>query len=323
MMNNEILAGLLAEYRLQREQNEREEHRRQDAASRRSPELASMILARQEALYEGIQSMFTGSMPADIEKRMGGYTRRIDELLRENGLPPDQLDPVYRCHECRDTAYAGEDAGTLCVCARKRYTEILAQSRQFENSQTFESYDESVYPSKPLPGTDITQRAYMSALRDRCEEYANALPRPHAPNLLFYGSSGLGKTFLLRAIYMRALDRGVSSQCVTANALLKTIREAYFGHEQKALDMLYEVPLLLIDDLGTEPMLENITVEQIFCLLNERQNARLATVISTNLGLNELKARYTERVLSRLMDARACQQLRFIGEDVRLRRMQA
>jgi DNA replication protein DnaC len=320
MMNSEIMAGLLDEYRLRREQNEREETRRKSEAFRVCPEIGQLIQARQDALYEGIRSMFTGSAPADIEKRMEGYTRQIDRLLSQSGLLPDQLDPVYQCRLCRDTAYTGDDAGTLCECAKRRYTELLAQSRQFENSQTFETYDENVFALKPLPGTDITQRAYMRALRERCEEYANALPRPHAPTMLFYGSSGLGKTFLLRSIYMRALDKGVSSQCVTANTLLKTIREAYFGREQKALDTLYEVPLLLIDDLGTEPMLENITVEQIFCLLNERQNARLATVISTNLGLNELKARYTERVLSRLMDARSCQQLRFVGEDVRLRR---
>ena len=43
------------------------------------------------------------------------------------------------------------------------------------------------------------------------------------------------------------------------------------------------MPLLLIDDLGTEPLMENITVTQLFNLLNERQNRGKHTVISTNL----------------------------------------
>ena len=66
-------------------------------------------------------------------------------------------------------------------------------------------------------------------------------------------------------------------------------------------------------------MLENITVEQLFNLINERQNARLCTVLSTNLTLTELKTRYTERVLSRLLDKRNCLALHFLGEDVRLK----
>ena len=33
---------------------------------------------------------------------------------------------------------------------------------------------------------------------------------------------------------------------------------------------LIDAPLLLIDDLGTEPMMRNITVEYLFTLLNER-----------------------------------------------------
>ena len=74
---------------------------------------------------------------------------------------------------------------------------------------------------------------------------------------------------------------------------------------------------MLLDDLGTEPLIENVTVEELFNLINERQNARKCTVLSTNLTLNEIKTRYTERILSRLRDAHACQTLQFLGRDIR------
>jgi DNA replication protein DnaC len=67
-------------------------------------------------------------------------------------------------------------------------------------------------------------------------------------------------------------------------------------------------------------MWENITVEQLFALIDARFTSRLNTVISTNLSLSELQARYTERITSRLTDVRVCQPLRFLGNDIRKRR---
>lgn len=157
----------------------------------------------------------------------------------------------------------------------------------------------------------------MEVLRRKCEAYADALPNPPQRMLLLYGGSGLGKTYLLRSIHARAREKGVPALCVTANQFIRTARQAIFQRSQEDLDALYETELLLLDDLGTEPLIENVTVEELFNLINERQNARKCTVLSTNLTLNEIKTRYTERILSRLRDAHACQTLQFLGRDIR------
>ena len=67
-----------------------------------------------------------------------------------------------------------------------------------------------------------------------------------------------------------------------------------------------------------EPLFENITVESIFNLLNQRTMKGLGTVISTNLSRVELQKRYTERFTSRLLDARTSLLLAFYGQDIRL-----
>ena len=77
-------------------------------------------------------------------------------------------------------------------------------------------------------------------------------------------------------------------------------------------------PLLLIDDLGTEPMMRNITVEYLFTLLNERIAAKRHTVIATNLSPVQLQERYGERVMSRILDRSRGVALKFVGRDVRL-----
>ena len=80
---------------------------------------------------------------------------------------------------------------------------------------------------------------------------------------------------------------------------------------------LIDAPLLLIDDLGTEPMMRNITVEYLFTLLNERALNKRHTVIATNLTPPLLKERYGERIMSRLSDTKAWDHCRLMGKDLR------
>ena len=73
----------------------------------------------------------------------------------------------------------------------------------------------------------------------------------------------------------------------------------------------------MIDDMGVEPLMENITIVQWFNLINERQLRGKGPVISTNLNVEELRRRYTERITSRLLDGKQCMLLQFLGDDVR------
>ena len=94
------------------------------------------------------------------------------------------------------------------------------------------------------------------------------------------------------------------------------LKNAFFTRSNEA-DALFSSELLLLDDLGMEPLLENVTVEQMYNLLNERLRRGRATVISTNFNMAEIKARYTERVSSRLLDAGQYKAVRLSGQDVR------
>lgn len=318
-MDNRIMQEVLNALSEQRAKNEREEMRRRQEVIEKCPAIGEVMNKRQQTVLASIYSAFQLPVEENLEEKVLQWNAEIKLLLKQNGYPEDYLEPVCACPLCEDSGYVGESKKTLCTCAQNLYAQLLEKGGAFEEEQSFEAFDENVFPEYILPGTDVTQRQYMNVIRRRCEDYANHLPQPAQKTLLLYGGSGLGKTYLLRAIHARARENNVPAICLTANAFLRTAREAYFSRDQQALDALYETELLLIDDLGTEPMLENITVEQLFNLINERQNARLCTVLSTNLTLTELKARYTERVLSRLLDKRNCLALHFLGEDIRLK----
>ena len=113
--------------------------------------------------------------------------------------------------------------------------------------------------------------------------------------------------------------RGFSAVRVTAFRMFEAMRRQHVVGDENydGFSALIEVPLLLIDDLGTEPMMRNITLEYLFTLLNERIAAKRHTVIATNLTPAQLKERYGERVASRLLDRSICAPVQFKGKDLR------
>ncbi|MHC1785905.1 MAG: ATP-binding protein [Christensenellales bacterium] len=319
MMNNELLMQALSERRAFQEKNRVEEERRAQAVSQAHPDIGLLVKARREAIFAGLRQAMQGKAPEQIEEVTQRNNQQIEELLLSYGYGSDYLAPLHDCPLCRDTGYAGSSRKTLCRCVALRYQALLNGAASPQENQTFENYDDSVYPQKLLPGTQTSQRAYTRWLREQCETWADALPETPRKALLLFGKSGLGKTYLLRCVGERAASRGVQTLILTANTLLNQIRKQYFSRDTQEDPLYRDIPLLLIDDLGTEPLWENITVEQLFALLDYRLARGLHTLISTNLSLTELKARYTERISSRLMDDRVCQRLQFLGEDVRLR----
>ncbi len=321
MTNLELLQKVLAERREIQARNEQEEQRREREVSEQNPEIGRLIDERRRAIFAGLRQALDGVIPFGIEQDTLRRNARIEQLLTQSGFPADYLAPIYDCTLCEDTGCTGDGQKTLCACATRRYQQLLTDEAFRDETQTFENYDERLIPADPLPGKGVSQRAYTRLLREQCEAYANALPDGQVRSLLLYGGSGLGKTFLLRAIGVRASERGVHTLALTANTLLNRIRAQYFARGGEQMDDSHmHVPLLLIDDLGTEPLWEGITVEQLFALIDHRQRMGLNTVISTNLSLTELKSRYTERLTSRLLDEREYQTLAFYGEDLRQRR---
>ena len=79
------------------------------------------------------------------------------------------------------------------------------------------------------------------------------------------------------------------------------------------------MPLLVLDDLGTEPMVPNVTVETFFRILNERGADRLPTVLISNLDREGLFERYGERVASRMMDGALTAIVLLKGDNLRTR----
>ena len=78
--------------------------------------------------------------------------------------------------------------------------------------------------------------------------------------------------------------------------------------------MVCDADLLILDDLGAE-FATQFTVSAIYNIINSRILGGKPTIINTNLTLSELRGRYTERIVSRLMGTYSV--LNFYGNDIR------
>lgn len=319
-MRKAIMRELQAEYEQQRMINENENRRREQHALSICPDIGLAMQERESMIYAGLRGILDGRVQADdLPLRMDVMNRRIAQLLQQSGLPADYLDPVYRCARCKDTGYVGDTIKDMCECMRGAFYQRLYQRVGLGEkvSQTFENFDLSIFPDKKIDGQPFTQKQEMAMIRDLCQSWADMFPHGQTSDLLLTGPSGLGKTFLMHAMAKRLLDRGLNVLMISAYRLMEAARKAYFTSQHEELDSLMEADVLFLDDLGSEPLMENITIVQLFNLINERQVAGRGTVISTNLTVKELRERYTERIASRLTDKRQCTLIRFMGDDVR------
>ena len=317
-MDKQIYTALLDTYRARQERNQRIAQKRKEEVFAAHPDVEDLHLRRHAMIMSAVRSVFSGN-GQDLEAQMKEYNQKIRDLLVKYGYAEDYLAPVYDCPICEDRGFVGEPIRTECECFRKAYMDMAnTRSDKGLKGHTFESFDLNLFPDALLPDSPATQRQYMNVLRRKCEEFANDYPDTHVQNVLLHGSSGLGKTYLMHCILNRQHELGREARYVTAYELLNDLRNEYFRPGTADAAQYEEVPLLLIDDLGMEPMFENITVEVLFNLLNQRVMKGLGTVISTNLSRLELQKRYTERFTSRLLSAHNSLLLPFLGQDVRL-----
>ena len=222
--------------------------------------------------------------------------------------------PEYSCKLCNDTGYLPQ-TGQRCSCFTRRLVELTMKSDCALNTQTFECFDPTVYP--PIDGSDIA--AEMTKIKNYCQAYADSFPNIKYPNLLLSGNTGTGKTFLLNCIAARLRERSFSVAFITAGRLFDILRK-YALNQISDIDALLEAELLIIDDFGTEPLFNNITVEYMFLLVNERTRLKKPLCLSTNLTPDKIKERYTERIASRLLDRSTSAILHVPGKDIRTRK---
>ena len=267
----------------------------------------------------------------DILHQGGNVEEQIEELRRKNteaqqfsaqllvkyGYPADYLDMHYTCEKCQDTGFSG---GAYCECLRHQIA-AAGISRMNRTAQLslcdFSDFSLDYYKGTTAQGEDCY--AAMKKVYNGAVHYADSFTKA-SPSLLFYGSSGLGKTHLSLAIAKKVIEKGYDVIYDSVINLLGQVEKEHFGRTDTntdTLSLLLEADLLILDDLGTE-FRTPFYVSTVYNIINTRLNRGLPTIISTNLEILDVHQIYEERIVSRLYAVYEC--YHFIGADIRLQK---
>lgn len=191
---------------------------------------------------------------------------------------------------------------------RQKYENLMKIANIYNDQHmTFDNY-------RP---TDPSQQRALEIMRAR-----------HGGYFLF-GAWGTGKTHLVTATVLRAINEGTMAVRISVPRLLKEIRK--FGRDN-TLDieiMAQEIPYLALDDIGKQKDTD-WTEERLFDLVDHRYQGFVAgktlTSITSNLPLKAPKGRPEMEVdtLSRRLDGAIidriegmCRILMVLGESYR------
>ena len=272
----------------------------------------SMALAAQAVFTQG------GDAKAAMEqvKQANLSLQSERKALAEANFEPGYLDNRPVCDSCGGTGYVGS---TMCRCLM----ELCRQEQKKEltllsgGDEHFDRFRLDYYPDRVDSRYGASPRWIMERNFKNCRTYATTFTE-NAGNLLFVGSTGLGKTFLSACIAREVADRGYSVVYETASHLFTKLERAKFGgseEDRREVAKYTACDLLIIDDLGTEMPGQFVTAA-LYNLINDRLLECKPMVISTNLNVDELAKRYSPQIASRLHGSFT--RLTFVGDDIRV-----
>ena len=245
-------------------------------------------------------------------------------LLKENGFAPDYMELRYSCDSCKDTGYVGDEK---CQCFKQAVIDMLytqSNLKQVLDKENFDTFSFSYYNDDiPNPVNNLTPYQNTKKVHLACKDFIENFDTDFQ-NILFYGDTGTGKTFLTNCIANELLKRSKSVIYLTAISLFDLFSKQAFNNDtddvitSKDLEQyLFDCDLLIIDDLGTESP-NSFTNSKLFYCLNERFLREKSTIISTNLSLEMINGLYSERIYSRLVSNYTL--LKLFGDDIRIKK---
>jgi len=276
----------------------------------------------------------TGSVfNKDIEtilSEIDSLKKQKKDMILNAGYQEDYLEVKYSCSLCNDTGFINTETGTVrCECYNRLLFDYIYSKSNLKlvKSENFSNFNESYYSDEVDAvkyKLDISPRENILRIKERSLKFIENFDNSDEKNLFFSGPTGVGKTFMSNCIAYELIKKGKRVIYQTAPKLfdfiyqykMKAAREDDFDDD--SYKDIFEVDLLIIDDLGTEaPTAARFS--ELLNIINTRQVNNLIkpckTIISTNMGARELYEYYDERIASRIIGN--FDMFRFIGEDIR------
>ena len=227
-----------------------------ERACQKIPELASIDASISSASLDQAKKLLAGddTALASLKEDIRSLSDRRRRLLSDAGFPEDYLEQHFECPDCQDTGYVGTKK---CHCFLKAIIDLFYTQSNLKGlleQENFEHFNFDYYSSNyrdRLSGQnsrELATRAYQE-----CMNFIHNFDTEHG-NLLLFGNTGIGKTFLSHCIAKEVMDSLHSVLYLTASEFFDALLEkALTRNDESCLlyDQIHQCDLLIIDDLGT------------------------------------------------------------------------
>lgn len=326
-INKQIIEDIMIEYNKKRLKAAQEADERREKLYVKIPRLSE--IDREIKLFSISLSKIFLSNPENLESQVKKLRDQLENFKNErkliyqkNNIPENYLEIQYECPKCNDTGYAAD--GKRCSCFNR---EIINNLYQVSNmihmlgKENFNTFDINVFSNESYKNEKLTPRQNMYYVLEISEDFCTNFHTTNM-NLLFYGGTGLGKTFMCNCIAHELINKEISVLYQTSFSLFEIVENHKFYKmnetEENRINysMIFDSDLLIIDDLGTE-VSNSFTNAELFNIINERMITEKKTIISTNLSLEQLRDTYSDRITSRIFNNFV--PLKFYGKDLRFK----
>lgn len=323
-LSNSQYNAIMRIYNQRQFQDKYEQDRRVEEVYERLPQIRQIDDAISTQAVACARRLLDGDAKAKelLKRQLEDLREQKAVLLAAYGYEPDYMEMRYHCPECRDTGYVD---GKKCRCFKKEEIRLLYSQSNIEDvlaKENFLSFTFDYYDNKEvIPQIGMTVADYMRQVYGWCREYVEGF-KSKGGNLIFTGSTGVGKTFLTNCIAKALIDEYQSVIYLSANDLFDIFSKNKFHYEteEEMRDMyqyILDCDLLIIDDLGTE-LNNSFVSSQLFYCINERLIRKKGTIISTNLSMDMLRDTYSDRISSRIISQYSI--IPLYGGDIRTKK---
>lgn len=244
-----------------------------------------------------------------LKVKIKEQTDVLNTIKKNLGFTDKDFAVKYECSACSDTGRL--ENGVRCKCYKKLLHKLTLEELGLEKKK-LHSFKKAGYK-------DLND---LEKIYAKMQSYCDKFPDTDK-NIVIAGSVGTGKSYLAKCIANELISKEFNVIFISAcelNSILLKYHTAPIDDKGIYLDLLTECDLLVIDDLGSEPIYKNVTEEYLLMIITERMTKGNPFIITTNLEQEQLLERYGDRTLSRLNDKRHGVFIKIKGEDLRRKR---
>jgi primosomal protein DnaI len=213
------------------------------------------------------------------------YTAVKEHYWCDNCPGLEQCPNIVKGHFTRLDTMNGTIVSSITPCDKQQAYEEEQRRRRLMRSYYIS--EETLSASFDRIVHDDQNREAVAAAIQFCRSLGSG---KQVKGLYVHGPFGVGKSYLMGAIARELSERNIASLMVYVPDFVREMKDSLADQSHTAkMELLKEVPVLILDDIGAENLTPWIRDEVLGVILNQRVNNHLPTLYTSNYSLEELE----------------------------------